>query len=121
MVEIHLAIGNEVNKSVTVDVAEILGRLGLSCGLVRSDHGGQVFPTDHGIRTESVGRTFGCREVTDALYLDRLTIHDFSVVCLNLWTIIYGTTGLVHLVRKSVTVQVNQCGKSLACVAGVAV
>ena len=30
MVEIHLAIGNEVNKSVTVDVAEILSGLGLS-------------------------------------------------------------------------------------------
>ena len=29
MVEIYLAIGNEVNKSVTVDVAEILSGLGL--------------------------------------------------------------------------------------------
>ena len=30
MVEIYLAIGNEVNKSVTVDVTEILSGLGLS-------------------------------------------------------------------------------------------
>ena len=30
MVKINLAIGNEVNKSVTVDVAEILSGLGLS-------------------------------------------------------------------------------------------
>ena len=117
MVEIDLAIGNEVNKSVTVDVAEILSGLGLSGRFVRSDNGSQDIPTDNGIRTESVGRTFGCREVTDALYLDRLTIYDFSVVCLNLWTIINRTTGLVHLVRKSVTVQVNECGKSLARVA----
>ena len=117
MVEIYLSIGNEVNKSVTVDVAEILGRLCLGGRFVRSDNGGQDIPTDNGIRTESVGRTFGCREVTDALYLDRLTIYDFSVVCLNLWTIIYRTTGLIYLVRKSVTVQVNECGKSLARVA----
>ena len=30
MVEINLAIGNKVNKSVTVDVTEILSGLGLS-------------------------------------------------------------------------------------------
>ena len=121
VVEINLAIGNEVNKSVTVDVAEILGRLCLGGRFVRSDNGSQNIPTDNGIRTERVRRTFGCREVTDTLYLDRLTIYYFSVVSLDLWTIIYGTTRLINLVWKSVTVQVNECGKSLAGIAGVAV
>ena len=117
MIKKYLAIGNEVNEPVAVDVAEILGRLCLGGRFVRSDNGGQNIPTDNGIRTERVRRTFGCREVTDALYLDRLTIYYFSVVSLDLWTIINRTTGLVHLVRKSVTVQVNECGKSLARVA----
>ena len=54
MVEINLAIGNKVNKSVTVDVAEILGRLSLGCGLISSDNSSQDIPTDNGIRTERV-------------------------------------------------------------------
>ena len=76
MVEINLAIGNEVNQSVSVYITEIFGSLGFGLGCINTSHGGQVHESHSYLTASGIGRTLYRRETGNSRNLNSLAISD---------------------------------------------
>ena len=122
VVEVHLAVGNEVDEPVAVDVAEIFRCLCFRLDNIPADHCSKRHPAYGSLRTARICGAFDGRETTYSGHL-----YSFAVCYriiggfAQLRPVIQRAAFAEHLVRQSVAVDVHECGQALAVVCGMAV